>query len=124
MLKLGLLVFKHFWKFVWSADQRGVLSNHRSYCSSMCTPLIGPLMINFVSVISYSFHLRERAPLELEGSFCHNNSPSNYIIRQLDTGSCSKTRRHRAETITFRSDKKGDYPFGAFNIATFFLNRL
>ena len=72
------------------ADQRGILPNHRSYCASMCMPLIGPLMINFLSVIIYSFPLRERAPLELEGSFCHKNSPSNYIIRQLDTGSCSK----------------------------------
>ena len=31
-----------------------------------------------------------------------------------------KTHIDRAETITFRSDKKGDYPLGAFNIATFF----
>ena len=72
------------------ADQRGILPNHRSYCTSMCMPLIGPLMINFLSVVIYSFHLRERAPLEVEGSFCHKNSLSNYIIRQLDTGSCSK----------------------------------
>ena len=31
-----------------------------------------------------------------------------------------KTHRDRAETITFRFDKKGDYPLGALNIATFF----
>ena len=31
-----------------------------------------------------------------------------------------KTHRDRAETITFRLDKKGDYPIGALNIATFF----
>ena len=72
------------------ADQREILSNHRSYCASICIPLIGPHMINFLSVVTYFFHLRERAPLELEGSFCHKNSPSNYIIRQLDTGSFSK----------------------------------
>ena len=72
------------------ADQRGVLSNHRSYCASICIPLIGPHKINFLSVVIYFFHLREWTPLELEGSFCHKNSPSNYIIRQLDTGSCSK----------------------------------
>ena len=72
------------------ADQRGILSNHRSYCASMCMPLIGPHMINFLSVIMYSFHLRERAPLEVEGSFRHKNSLSNYIIRQLDMGSRSK----------------------------------
>ena len=72
------------------ADQRGILSNHRSYCASICIPLIGPHKINFHSVVIYSFHLREWAPLELEGSFCHKNSPSNYIIRQLDTGFCSK----------------------------------
>ena len=71
------------------ADQREILPNHRSYCTFMCMPLIGPLMINFLSVVIYSFHLRERAPLELEGSFRHKNSPSNYI-RQLGTGSCSK----------------------------------
>ena len=58
------------------ADQRGILSNHRSYCASMCMPLIGPHMINFLSVIICSFYPRERAPLELEGSFCHKNSPS------------------------------------------------
>ena len=56
----------------------------------MCMPLIGPHMINFLSVIMYSFHLRERAPLEVEGSFRHKNSLSNYIIRQLDMGSRSK----------------------------------
>ena len=72
------------------ADQRGILSNHRSYCASICIPLIGPHKINFLSVVIYSFHLREWAPLELEGSFCHNNSPSNYIMRQLDTSSFSK----------------------------------
>ena len=72
------------------ADQWGILSNHRSYCTSICIPLIGPHKINFLSVVIYSFHLREWAPLELEGSFCHKNSPSNYIIRQLDTASFSK----------------------------------
>ena len=48
------------------ADQRGILSNHRSYCASICIPLIGPHKINFLSVVIYSFHLREWAPLELE----------------------------------------------------------
>ena len=72
------------------ADQQGILSNHRSYCASMCMPLIGPHMINFLLVIMYSFHLRERAPLEVERSFRHKNSLSNYIIRQLDMGSRSK----------------------------------
>ena len=86
------------------AGERGILSNHRSCCASICIPLIGPHKINFLSVVIYSFHLREWAPLELEGSFCHKNSPSNYIIRQLDTGSVKK-HRDRAEIITFRLDK-------------------
>ena len=73
-----------------SADQWGILSNHRTNCASICIPLIGPHKINFLSVVIYFFHLRELTPFELEGSFCHKNSPSNYIIHQLDTGSCSK----------------------------------
>ena len=92
ILKLGLLIFKRFWKFFVRGPAEN-LSNHRSYYASVCMPLIaviGPLMTNFLSVVIYFFHLRERAPFELEGSFCHKNYPSNYIIRQLDTGSCSK----------------------------------
>ena len=104
------------------ADQQGTLPNHRSYCASICMPLIGPHMINFFSVIiyDYSFHLREWAPLELEGSFCHNNSPSNYIVRQLDTGFCSKRTEIALKQYLLDPTKKGDYPLCALNIATFF----
>ena len=82
--------FSHFSGNFLFADQRGILSNHRTNCAAICIPLIGPHKINFLSVVIYSFHLGEWAPFELEGSFCHKNSPSNYIIHQLDTGSCSK----------------------------------
>ena len=82
--------FSNFFGNFLFADERGILSNHRSCCASICIPLIGPHKIKFLSVVIYSFHLREWAPLELEGSFCHKNSPSNYI-RQLDTGSSSKS---------------------------------
>ena len=75
------------------ADQRGILSNHRRYCASLCIPSLGPHKINFLSVVIYSFHLWERAPLEFEGFFCRKNSPSNYTIRQLETGSCSNAQR-------------------------------
>ena len=95
------------------ADQQGTLPNHRSYCASICMPLIGPHMINFFSVIiyDYSFHLREWAPLELEGSFCHNNSPSNYIIRQLDTGFCSKRTEIALKQYLLDPTKKEITPY-------------
>lgn len=58
-----------------------------------------------VIIYGYSLHFRERAPLELEGSFCHKKFSVKLHSTPAWHGLLFKTRRDRAETISFRWDK-------------------